>query len=151
MEGNDTELRPQAQPGPQPLSQAAREPENLIDMRDIDEIKLTASGMSGWLKFLGIFSIIYGALIALSIIGIIVAWLPIWMGVLMIQAANRAEYAEATGDIRHIGQMLQKLKTLFIVCSILIILSLLMAIGAIVFFISLWPSLEHLMHNMPGV
>ena len=42
----------------------------------------------GWMKFVGVLSIIYGVLVALSIIGILIAWLPIWIGILLFQSAS---------------------------------------------------------------
>jgi hypothetical protein len=51
----------------------------------------------GWLKFLGVLSIIGGIVQALSIVGIIIAWLPIWMGVLMFQAGSSIDAAGQGG------------------------------------------------------
>ena len=41
-----------------------------------------------WMKFLGVLMIIYGVLIAFTIVGIIICWLPIWIGVLLFQSAS---------------------------------------------------------------
>ena len=46
---------------------------------------------SGWIKFLGIAAIVYGVILILSIFGIILAWLPLWMGVLLFQASQALE------------------------------------------------------------
>jgi Fe2+ transport system protein B len=170
MEENNTEFQPKQPDAPQQQTpatpvqqqteqyqqpqyqqQSISEPAVTFSKRDIEEILYTASSMSGWLKFLGIFNIVYGAFIALSIVGIIFAWIPIWAGVLMIQAANRAEYAESTGDIHHLGMMLQKLKTYFIVTGIIIILCILLVAAAVIFFISFWPSVEQLLPRMHGL
>ena len=43
----------------------------------------------GWLKFFGVMAIIMGALQVLTIWGIVLAWLPIWIGVLLFQAGSR--------------------------------------------------------------
>ena len=51
----------------------------------------------GWMKFLGVLMIIYGVFMAMTIVGIIIAWLPIWLGVLLNQAANKIEFAHTTG------------------------------------------------------
>ena len=37
----------------------------------------------GWMKFLGIVMVIAGIFTAITIVGIIIAWLPIWLGVLL--------------------------------------------------------------------
>ena len=52
-----------------------------------------------WMKLLGVMMIISGALQVLTIIGILWAWLPIWLGVLLFQAAGAAEEASASGDL----------------------------------------------------
>lgn len=98
----------------------------------INEIRQTASDMSGWLKFLGVINIIYGALTALSIVGIIIAWIPIWMGVLLFQAGSSATNAQMGHSNHEMVTMVRKLKTFFILTSILIIVSI--ATIIIVFF-----------------
>ncbi len=54
----------------------------------VRELSAPLASGRGWIKFLGILSIVSGALGALSIIGILWAWLPIWLGVLLFQAAS---------------------------------------------------------------
>lgn len=50
--------------------------------------------VSGWLKFLGIVNIVLGVIYCLTIIGAIVGWIPIWIGVSLNNAADslRAGY-----------------------------------------------------------
>lgn len=79
----------------------------------------------GWLKLLGGLSIVYGVFTALSIIGIVVAWLPIWMGVLLYQAAGLADEAYRNGDSRQLTESLAKLKTYFTITGVLALLGLL--------------------------
>lgn len=98
----------------------------------VNNIRTTAAEMAGWLKFLGVINIIYGALTALSIVGIIIAWIPIWMGVLLFQAGSNATMAQASERSQELVTMTRKLKTFFILASVLIIVGL--AIGIIVFF-----------------
>jgi len=46
---------------------------------DIEQkITVNCKDMNGWIKFLGIAAIILGGLYALTIVGIIIAWMPIW-------------------------------------------------------------------------
>src|SRR5690606_18391985 len=52
-----------------------------------------------WLKVLAVAMIFTGAIQALTIIGILWAWLPIWLGVLLFQAAGAAELASQSGDV----------------------------------------------------
>jgi len=52
----------------------------------------------GWLQFLGVMSILSGVLTALTLFGLIIAWLPIWMGALMFQSAERIDSARRSGS-----------------------------------------------------
>lgn len=81
-----------------------------------------ASGR-GWMKFLGILTIIGGALQALSIIGILWAWLPIWLGVLLFQAATGMEQASISGDTAAFMAAQGKLRLYFVIQGILIIIA----------------------------
>lgn len=78
-----------------------------------------------WLKLVGVLSIISGLFIAITIIGIIVAWLPIWMGVLLFQAASQTESAYASGDQGTLIEGLGKLRTYFIITGVLTLLGIL--------------------------
>jgi len=90
---------------------------------------------SGWMKFLGIISIISGALTALSLVGIIIAWLPIWMGVLLYQAGNLANSAFFQKDEVKFLQSISKIRLIFIIAGITAIVYI--AISLIVFIVVL--------------
>lgn len=92
------------------------------DLRQ-QQIVESVKGLKSWLKFLGILSIIGGILYALTLVGIIFAWLPIWLGVILNQAGSKAaEYAER-GDNSSLAALLEKLKTYFTITGILVIIS----------------------------
>jgi len=94
----------------------------------VEEKVITSSkDMRGWIKFLAIFSIAIGALYALSIIGIIIAWLPIWIGIILIRVANGSKEV-AEGKIESLGEMLGSLKTFFMLSGILTIISIVFSI-----------------------
>ena len=95
--------------------------------------RASARGTKGWLKFLGILSIIYGGLYALSIVGIIVAWVPIWLGIVMTKAGGRAgDYAER-GDTESLASYTKQIRTLFAITGIMTLVSIALGIiGAII-------------------
>ena len=72
-----------------------------------------------WLKLLGVLNIIQGIIAALTIIGIIVAWLPIWMGVLLFRAGSSIESARMSGDKALFIKSQENLKTYFIINGVL--------------------------------
>ncbi len=85
----------------------------------------------GWLKFLGILSIIGGVGQALSIVGILFAWLPIWMGVLLFQAGSSVEGAKQFGDRFAFLNSLGKLKTYFVLQGVLSLLGIVIALAMV--------------------
>jgi hypothetical protein len=82
----------------------------------------------GWLKFLGVLSVISGIGAALSIVGIIFAWLPIWMGVLMFQAGSSIESAGQFGDKFAFLRSMGSLKTYFVLQGILTLLGIIFTV-----------------------
>lgn len=92
------------------------------------QVRENILGMKGWLKFLGILMIISGALQALSLVGIVIAWLPIWLGVILTQAGSRAQEYVSSGDTQALVQFTGKLRTYFVVTGVLTIISLCLAV-----------------------
>ncbi len=78
----------------------------------------------GWIKFLGIINIIGGAFTALSLIGLLWAWVPIWLGVLLLQSANAIERAQLAGDEAAMRLSLDKLRVYFIVQGVLFLVGI---------------------------
>ncbi len=96
------------------------------------QARKNAKGMTGWMKFMGIVTIIGGCLQALSIVGLVIAWLPIWMGVVLTKAGSKAgEYADK-GDFASLEGMTGQLKTYFTISGIMIIVSFAVSIIAVV-------------------
>jgi len=92
------------------------------------QARKNAKGMAGWAKFMGIMTIISGCLQVLTIFGIAIAWLPIWMGVVLTKAGSKAgEYADK-GDMASLEAMTGQLKTYFVISGVLIIVSFALAI-----------------------
>lgn len=102
--------------------------QHLTDMAAIGE------NMVGWLKFLGVMSIISGVMIALSIVGILIAWLPIWLGVLLFQAGNQITEARVSRNFYHLVEMMRKFKMYFMIQGILILISLVLGIIGMISF-----------------
>jgi hypothetical protein len=88
--------------------------------------------VKGWIKFAGIMTIIGGAAQVLSLWGIIIAWLPIWMGVLLVSSANLLEQAYTTKDGTVMRQSFEKLGKYFKLIGIFIVVMLVIAIIGII-------------------
>ena len=97
----------------------------------VQQLSMPIYQARGWLKFLGILSIISGVGSALSIVGILFAWLPIWMGVLMFQAGSSIESAGQFGDKFAFLRSLGNLKTYFVLQGVLTLLGIIFAVTMI--------------------
>ncbi len=91
------------------------------------------AGAGFWLKLMAILQIVSGAFSVLTIVGILWAWLPIWMGVLMWQAANRAREASMSGDFDLALSAQNKIKLLIVIMGVLTLLYLVAIIGFFIF------------------
>ena len=97
----------------------------------VREFALPIYQSRGWLKLIGILSIIGGVAQALTIVGILFAWLPIWMGVLLMQAASGAQNAQLTGQKYELIRSLGSLKTFFVLNGVLVLLGILFGLLAL--------------------
>ncbi len=102
----------------------------------MQKIRYSIEKTQGWLKFLGILSIIGGAVQAITLVGIIIAWLPIWLGIIMTQAGSKGkDYAEK-GTIEDLVEYNDKLRNYFTIYGILAIIGLIAGVlGGIVMII----------------
>jgi hypothetical protein len=102
----------------------------------IQEISIPLYRGKGWLKFVGIVSIVSGVISALSIFGIVFAWLPIWMGVLLFQSASSVEQAQLSGNRDELAKAMDKLRLYFLITGVAIIVGLVItAISSVILFI----------------
>lgn len=113
----------------------------------IREISLPLFQARLWIKLVGVVSVAIGVIIAISIVGLIVAWLPIWMGIVLYRAASTVEAALHTGDRQALIQALGQLRLFFTIMGVVALLWL------ILFAAMLWfgSSFHMMMWNVPHV
>ncbi|WP_144392846.1 DUF5362 family protein [Pleionea sediminis] len=92
-----------------------------MDVRSLSESLFTGRK---WMKFVGVVLILYGICLALTILGTVIAWLPIWSGITLIQSAVAIEKAYISDDAAALMMSLSKLKTHFVIISTLLLLML---------------------------
>lgn len=90
----------------------------------VRELSIPLYQCKGWIKLVGVMFIIGGAFYALTIVGIIIAWLPIWQGVLLLQSAGAVEQAYQSGNRNAMTRSLSKLKTYFIIMGVLTLIGI---------------------------
>ena len=88
----------------------------------------------GWMKFLAVMLIISGVVTAFSVVGLIIAWLPVWMGVLLFQAAGKVEESYANDDEESLTASLAKIKTFFVINGVLMLIYVICIIVAMLMF-----------------
>ena len=84
----------------------------------VKRLSLRAAGSAGWMKFLGVLSIISGIGLVFSLWGILICWLPIWIGVILFKAAGDAEMA-SRGAPTQLEGFLEKINRYFLIQGIL--------------------------------
>lgn len=99
---------------------------------DLQALSSPLYSARGWLKFIGVMFIINGVLAALSIVGIIIAWIPIWLGILLFQIAAAAEQAFLTQSEGEFLKSQTKLKTYFTITGVLMLIGLIFTVAALV-------------------
>ena len=91
-----------------------------------------------WMKLLGAVSIVSGALSVITIIGIVFAWLPIWLGILLWQSGKAVESAHEIGDAASFLESQSKLRTYFLIAGIVSLVGIILMMIAILFFGTAW-------------
>lgn len=94
----------------------------------VREISQPLARAAGWMKFIGIMMVIYGAFMVISIVGILIAWLPIWIGIILIKSANKANNAYNIGYAPDLIESLRSLNTYFTIYGVLLILSIVLGV-----------------------
>ncbi|MCB1092262.1 MAG: DUF5362 domain-containing protein, partial [Verrucomicrobiae bacterium] len=82
----------------------------------VDLVKSLASVLvarSGWIKFVGVMTIIAGVFLCLSIVGALVGWIPIWMGTVLFRATGALEQAAFFGRRSDLEEVLFRVGSFF--------------------------------------
>ena len=106
------------------------------DEKLVKELSAPLFASKGWIKFLGILTIVYGALTALSIIGILIAWLPIWLGILLNKTANKIGLAQYSGNKEDLLEAQKSLATYFTIYGVVALIGIVFAILFVVIAVS---------------
>ncbi len=87
-----------------------------------------------WMRFFGVIMIISGAVSALTLVGLVFAWLPIWSGVLLLKAASAATMAEAAGTVKPLEDALYRIGAFFKISGIFAMVMIVIYVVLIVAF-----------------
>jgi len=81
-----------------------------------------------WIRLFAACLIFYGALFTVTGVGILVAWVPMWIGVLLLLAGRTIKIAYENNDEQALMRSLARLKTIF---TILGLSSVVLIVGSI--------------------
>lgn len=102
-----------------------------------------------WMKLLGVLMILSGALQAITIIGILWAWLPIWLGVLLFQSCGEAERAANNEDAEAGRRATDKLRLFFMIQGVLLLIMI--VCFALMMFLGVGSAMMGMMSGMHGM
>jgi hypothetical protein len=118
---------PYSQPAPMGLPpQGRRHPGDLCEVGDprLFEVVAPLYDANGWLRLIGWANIVLGAIYCLTIIGAIIGWLPLWIGFLLKNAADKYRRGYQTEDGREIYLGNKDLKTVITIFGVLMLINL---------------------------
>jgi hypothetical protein len=96
----------------------------------VKELSTDLFKAKGWMKLIGVLSIIQGILMIFTLWGVIICWLPIWMGILLNRSAGRIEMAYLNGDRAMSREGMQNLQKYFTINGVLALISVIIfAVG----------------------
>lgn len=97
---------------------------------DVRELSRPLFDAKLWMRLTGVMAIVEAVIVVIATfgIGLILAWIPIWVGVLLFQAASAAERAHTTGDRQALLLSQTKLKTMFIIAGVLVLISIVLTL-----------------------
>jgi hypothetical protein len=98
-------------------------------------VMVTVQSLQTWSKVFGIASIVFGAMYCLSLVGIIVGWLPILMGMWVKSAGQELTAYAAGGDVNALNSALGKLRNYFLVTGIGMMITCVMILLIILFYL----------------
>lgn len=77
-----------------------------------------------WLNVVGWLFVVSGVLNALTLVGVVVAWIPIWCGVMLIGAANAAGRLGMSRTNDDLFQFVDKIRTYFAITGIMAVIAI---------------------------
>lgn len=71
-----------------------------------------------WLKILGVFFIAYGVFACITIIGLLIGWLPIWLGLLLISSGKQLDSLKEKDNTENAVESIERISLFFKISGI---------------------------------
>lgn len=117
------------------------------------EIRDKAGSMARHMKFVGLFTVLYGIFISLSIIGAIIGIPLIISGLRLRESADYYQQFDSSNEDHYLGMAFDTQKKFFFITKLLIILAiiiLLLYVGAVFFMFNELMDMMQSMQQSPG-
>jgi hypothetical protein len=111
--------------GSQPAAPGANPSEDLLR-----RVCGVVAGSSTWMKLLGVLSIVQGIMLIFTLWGILICWLPIWIGVILFKAAGDAEGASRGAAPRLMG-FVERINRYFLIQGIVALITIIVMLVVI--------------------
>ena len=79
---------------------------------------------SSWLKLLGVVNIVIGVIYCITIIGLIIGWLPLWIGITLNRASNSLKAGYEQSNCHEIREGMSSLALVFKIIGVIVIIYL---------------------------
>jgi len=99
-----------------------------VQEKIVQQVSAPLYSAKGWMKLIGILLIVVGVVYALSIVGIIFAWIPIWLGILVTGAANKIDLAHKSGDKYSFIEAQKKIGLYFTIYGVITLIGLILTL-----------------------
>ncbi|MEL6181019.1 MAG: DUF5362 family protein [Myxococcota bacterium] len=97
-----------------------------------------AQSLQFWLKFFGVFNMLAGGFYCLSIVGILVGWIPILIGYLLYTSGDSMERFAANNDIMALEESISSMRLFWMASGILTIASMVIGLLSFVVVALIW-------------
>lgn len=71
-----------------------------------------------WIRLFAVCLIFYGGLITVTGVGVLIAWIPMWIGVLLLLAGRTIKTSHEKDDVQALLLSLSRLKTIFTILGV---------------------------------
>ena len=95
----------------------------------------TIASLKTWMKVYGIFLIVAGGIYCLSIVGLVVGWLPILLGYWLLKAGNSFHEFAQSGQFSSLEAGMGALRNHFLTVGIMLIIWLVFVLLILVFYL----------------
>lgn len=99
---------------------------------DPAEVVRPLLAVGGWMRLLGGLAVAAGVLQCLTCVGLLVGWIPIWIGVLLLRSVDQLERGERTGDARELRAGVESLARAVQVKAVLALIGVVASLALLV-------------------